>query len=218
MRRVALAAPPGDGVRRAIALIAAVAPAALLVLGASQVASGAWIHAKAALAQVLLERAWQHTIDGDARVRPWPWADTWPVARLRLPRLDASLIVLSGASGRTLAFGPGHTQGSALPGEMGTSIVSGHRDTHFEVLRQVRRGDEMLVERADGAVMRYRVERLDVVDSRIMALGAERDGRALVLVTCWPFDALRPGGPWRYVVTARAADLPERRAAPRRSI
>jgi sortase A len=205
-------------VRRAIALIAAVAPAGLIVLGASQVASGTWIHAKAALAQVLLEHAWQQTIDGDARVRPWPWADTWPVARLRLPRLDASLIVLSGASGRTLAFGPGHTQGSSLPGEMGTSIVSGHRDTHFEVLREVRRGDEVVVERTGGELVRYRVEGLDVVDSRTTGLGADEDGRALVLVTCWPFDALRPGGPWRYVVTARAEDLPEGRAAVQRSI
>ena len=57
-------------------------PAALIALGGWQVAGGVWIHAKAVLAQILLERAWQQTRDGGERVRPWPWADTWPVARL----------------------------------------------------------------------------------------------------------------------------------------
>jgi sortase A len=191
--------------RRAVAWAAAVAPAGLIFLGASQVASGAWIHAKAVLAQRLLEHAWQRTLDGEERVRPWPWADTWPVARLTIPRLDTTSIVLSGATGRTLAFGPGHTQGSALPGEPGNSIVSGHRDTHFAVLRELRRGDELLVERPDGEVVRYAVEGLEVVDERGAGVSAVGDERALVLVTCWPFEALRPEGPERFVATAYAA-------------
>ena len=188
-------------------------PAALLALGASQVASGGWIHAKAMLAQALLERAWQQTLDGGKRVRPWPWADTWPVARLKIPRQGTSLIVLSGASGRTLAFGPGHTPGSAPPGGAGTAIVSGHRDTHFSVLRDVRRGDEVLVERPDGGVVRYWIDDLLVADSRTAGLRAPGNGRALLLVTCWPFRALTPGGPLRYVVTARAATSREGRPA-----
>jgi sortase A len=187
-------------VRRALGLSAS---AVLIALGASQLASGGWIHAKAMLAQALLERAWQQTLDGGKRVRPWPWADTWPVARLTIPGRDTSLIVLSGASGRTLAFGPGHTGGSALPGDAGTAIISGHRDTHFAVLRDLRRGDELSIERPDGGVVRYRVDDLRVVDSRSTRLRAETSGRSLLLVTCWPFDALTPGGPLRYVVTAR---------------
>jgi sortase A len=178
-------------------------PFVLIALGASQLASGSWIHAKAMLAQVLLERAWQQTLDGGKRVRPWPWADTWPVARLTIPRQGTSLIVLSGASGRTLAFGPGHTRGSAPPGAAGTAIVSGHRDTHFSVLRDLRRGDEVRVERPDGGVVRYQIDDLLVADSRTAKLSAPASGRALLLVTCWPFDALTPGGPLRYVVTAR---------------
>ena len=51
------------------------------------------INAKAARVQVLLEDAWERTRKGEAKVRPWPWADTWPVARLRVPRLDVSVIV-----------------------------------------------------------------------------------------------------------------------------
>ena len=113
------------------------------------------------------------------------------------------MIVLAGASGRTLAFGPGHTLGTALPGERGTSIVSGHRDTHFAVLEELRRGDEIAIERSDGRIVYYEVEELQVADARTMRIGIAAEEDALVLVTCWPFDAVVPGGPLRYVVTTR---------------
>ncbi len=183
--------------RRAVPLLLAGVGLCLLI-------NGGWIHAKAALAQVMLEHAWLETRGGESNVRPWPWADTWPVARLDFPRLDVSMIVLSGASGRTLAFGPGHTPGTALPGEPGTAIVSGHRDTHFALMRELRRGDELRVETANGRLVRYEIETLEIVDSRTARLRAARQGTALVLVTCWPFDALTPGGPMRYVATARS--------------
>jgi sortase A len=186
-------------VSRGLRLLLAVGGLCLLI-------DGGWIHAKAALAQVLLERAWQKTLGGETDVRPWHWADTWPVARLELPRLGASMIVLAGSSGRTLAFGPGHTQGSSLPGEPGTSIVSGHRDTHFSVLEQLRPGDAITVERNDGRVTHYRVERLDVADSRTARIGVAGDENTLLLVTCWPFDAITTGGSLRYVVTAHAGE------------
>jgi sortase A len=192
-----------DGVRRLLGLVV---PVTLIAVGASQVAGGVWIHAKALLAQALLERAWQRTLGEGERVRPWPWADTFPVARLTIPRVGTSLIVLSGASGRTLAFGPGHTAGSAAPGDVGTAIVSGHRDTHFAVLQELRRGDEVRIERPDGAVIRYWIDDLRVADSRTARIRAPTTGRALVLTTCWPFHALTPGGPLRYIATARSGD------------
>jgi len=178
----------------------------LAVGGLSLLSSGGWIHAKAALAQGLLERAWQETLGGETQVRPWHWADTWPVARLEIPRLAASMVILAGSSGRTLAFGPGHTQASPLPGEPGTSIVTGHRDTHFAVLEQLRRGDEIAIERSDGRIIHYEVEELEVADARTTRIGIAADENALVLVTCWPFDAVVPGGPLRYVATAFARD------------
>lgn len=174
----------------------------LAVGGACLLTSGGWIHAKAALAQILLEHAWRDTLDGETEVRPWRWADTWPVARLEIPRLGASMVVLAGSSGRSLAFGPGHTHGSSAPGEPGTSIVSGHRDTHFAVLEQLRLGDEIAVERSDGQIVRYAVENVQIADARSSQLVIDPDENALVLVTCWPFNAIAPGGPLRYVATA----------------
>ncbi len=183
--------------------------AAALVLiagGLWQLGGAGWIHAKAWLAQGLLEASWAASLaragTGAGPVRPWPWADTWPVARLQAPGLDVARIVLAGTSGRTLAFGPGHLDGTATPGAPGHAILSGHRDTHFRFLKDLKQGDALRVQRPDGDWQDYRVTGTEVIDARQARLAPD-DGRpVLSLVTCYPFDALTPGGPLRYVVTA----------------
>jgi sortase A len=179
--------------------------AALLVLSAGLLAAGFWLPAKAALAQQLLERAWRDTAarGGAASVPPWPWADTWPVARLTLPRGARPLTVLAGASGRNLAFAPALMDGSAPPGAPGVSVIAGHRDTHFRALAKLAVGDELTLERPDGTRLLYEVVALDVVDSDRAQLRLDADESVVALVTCWPFEAVSVGGSWRYVVTAR---------------
>ena len=174
---------------------------AALAVGLWQLGHGAWIYAKAHLGQLLLRRAWARTLAGESSVRPWPWADTWPVARLRVPAHGVDLIVLDGVSGRTLAWAPGHAGGSARPGAPGTAIVSGHRDTHFRFLGRLQPGDEIVVDTPGRPSTRFHVREATVVDSRTAVLRAA-DGPALALLTCYPFDALRAGGPLRWVVTA----------------
>jgi sortase A len=156
------------------------------------------------LAQGLLAAAWQRAAAGEARPRPWPGADTWPVARLTLPG-RSPLVVLAGASGRTLAFGPGHVDGSAAPGESGNVVVAGHRDTHFRALAGLVAGDELVLEAPGGGRRSYRVRETAVVDHRDTRPLLPSAGARLTLITCWPFDAVRPGGPLRWVVVADAA-------------
>ena len=176
----------------------------LSLFGACQLGRGLYIHAKAQLAQVLLERAWQRTLAGGRQVKPWSWADTWPVARLSVPEKGVDLFVLAGANGRAIAFGPGHMFGTALPGEEGNSVIGGHRDTHLAFLRGVKPGTEIDVQRMDGEWRRYRVEATDVLDKNETWVTKQDGWTRLTLVTCWPFDALRAGGPLRYVVFADA--------------
>jgi len=191
-------------VTRRTLLIGSVA-ALLAGVGLWQLGQGAWIYVKARLAQRLLQRAWARTLRGEPEARPWPWADTWPVARLQVPAHGVDLIVLTGVSGRTLAFGPGHAPGSAVPGAHGTAIVTGHRDTHFRFLERVQQGDAIIVEGPDRRRSRLRVQETSVVDSRTAVIRNEDRSAGLALVTCYPFDAVRPGGPLRYVVTASAS-------------
>lgn len=178
-------------------------PGALLALSLVFLVRGAWIPVKAQVAQALLHRAWARTRAGERQVKPWPWADTWPVARLRIPASGSDFIVLAGASGRTLAFGPGHLDGSASPGGEGNCVLSAHRDTQFAALARLAPGDRVEVERPDGRRRGYRVERASVVDRKDTALLQPEAGAVLTLVTCYPFHAIAPGGPLRYVVRAR---------------
>lgn len=175
---------------------------ALAVIGFWNFGQGAYIYAKAQLAQYLLEDAWEKTLAGSTSVNPWPWSDTYPVARLRVPSRNVDQIVLAGVSGRTLAFGPGYMLASTLPGEGGVTVLSAHRDTHFGFLQNLRRGEQVFVQLADGSEHVYRVEDASVTDTRSSALSAPPWGDGLVLVTCYPFNVVAPTGPLRYVVTA----------------
>jgi len=173
-----------------------------LALGLWQLGGAAAIHGKAWLAQRLLDRAWSETLAGAEQAKPWPWADTWPVARLKVPELGVDLYVLAGASGRSLAFGPAVVSGTA---GLGHRILSGHRDTHFAFLRELADGSRLQLQDRSGAWRDYLVRGHQVIDVRhpVTARRAET-GELLTLVTCYPFDAVDPGGPLRYAVTAEA--------------
>jgi sortase A len=177
------------------------AVSALVLLGVVLLGQGAYIHAKALLAQVLLERAFAETIATGRDVKPWSWADTWPVARIEVKRLGASAIVLAGSSGQALAFGPGHVELTPDAGERGTAVYSAHRDTHFRFLKDVTTGDEIAVTRRDGKTFRYRVNGTSVVHFDQSEIDPLADGHKLVLATCWPLDAATEG-PMRYLVHA----------------
>jgi sortase A len=184
-------------------LITLTAATGLILIG-----QGGWIHAKALLAQILLERAFAQTVASGHPVKPWSWADTWPVARIEVPRIGAHAIVLAGSSGQALAFGPGHVELSPDAGEPGVAVYSAHRDTHFRFLKDVKIGDAIAVTRADGQMFLYRVTHTSVVRFDDSGIDPLADGKQLVLSTCWPLDAAMPG-PLRYLVHAELVDESE---------
>jgi len=153
-----------------------------------------------------LKNAWSQTKAGEKKIKPWPWADTWPVARLSSPTHDQNMIVLAGASGRTLAFGPGHLLASAAPGEVDNAVFVGHRDTHFAFLEHVKVGEVIYLESPDGVRHRYRVNDTSVVHETETGVMMRNGLKTLTLITCFPFDAIVPGGPLRYVVQAFGTD------------
>jgi sortase A len=177
------------------------APVLLAVAGLILFGQGAYIHAKALLAQVLLQRAFDQTVTTGHITKPWSWADTWPVARIEVKRIGASAIVLAGSSGQALAFGPGHIELTPNAGERGTAVYSAHRDTHFSFLRDVEIGDEIDVTRDDGRMFRYRADGSSVVRFDASGIDPLSAGYELVLSTCFPFDALT-SGPERYLLHA----------------
>lgn len=178
------------------------------LFAAQQGAGAAMIQGKAWLAPVLIERAWQQTLQqGGAVTKPWPWADTWPVARLRVPALEVDLLVLAGDRGNALAFGPGHAGASAVPGTRGQSVIAGHRDTHFAFLPELRLADHVQLHLPDGEVRAYSIQASRVIDSNIHQLTVQDSVESLLLVTCYPFHGLNSGGSLRYLVYATPATL-----------
>ncbi|KAA0123129.1 class GN sortase [Methylobacterium sp. P1-11] len=186
---------PATGLGRALAAL-------LTLAGIGMAAQAAWIPAKAALAQVLLEHAFARTLAEGRPARPWPWADTEPVARLTVA--GRSFVVLRGGSGQALAFGPGHLDGTPEAGAPGTAVIAAHRDTQFAVLGQLRRGDPVTVTGRDSRARHFRVTGTRVARWDASGIDPQAPGRHLDLVTCWPLEALQ-AGPLRLIVETELA-------------
>jgi sortase A len=173
-----------------------------IVLASLCITDGLYIKAKAIVAQHLLLRAWDRTVVYDTPVKPWPWADTWPVARLRVGRLGIDCIVLEGESGEVLAFAPGHLSESAKPATNGNCVFVGHRDTTFAFLKNLEKGDILTIHNIHQQERSYEVVSTAVRKSTSLFV-EETVTPWLTLITCYPFDSLNSGGDERFVVFAR---------------
>ncbi|CAN7390941.1 class GN sortase [Rhizobium sp. LjRoot258] len=178
----------------------AVSIAVLALYGAALVADGLYIKAKAELSQILLKRAFAAELRGED-AKPWPWADFTTEAEVTAPRLGKHAIVLSGASGEALAFGPAWLANTPQPGDEGTAVIAAHRDTHFRWLKDVKPGDEIEITRRDGKVLTFKAGEGRIVPWDQSGIDPAAQGRHLVLATCWPFGATERG-PLRYIVEA----------------
>ena len=89
-------------------------------------------------------------------------------------------------------------------------MLSAHRDTHFRFLEGLAPGTVIRLQTASGDWLDYRVRQTAVVDARDAWFTATPGRRNLTLVTCYPFDAILPGGPLRYLVQAEALEPEDR--------
>ncbi|MFT5790341.1 MAG: sortase A [Shewanella sp.] len=203
----------------------------LFILGLTFVGQGGYMQAKAYFAQFLIQQAWQKTLDDQQQHKPWSWADTYPVAKLEFlassseqtqtqpkplgllesvsTNKNRSLYVLSGASGRNLAFGPAQVLSSAKINSSGNTVIAGHRDTHFSLLSGTKVGQLITLQNAEGVEVLYQVMQTQVVHESDVSVMDNAGEALLTLVTCYPFGSAVAGGPLRYVVTAVPLDKVE---------
>ena len=185
--------------------------AVMLFAGSCIVARAAYLQAKAGIASALIRRAWEQSMRAGVSRPPWPWADTHPVARIRIPRIGYDEIVLEGASPRILAFGPARLLSSARPGEPGNLAVAGHRTSWFRRLEEVKTGDDVDLDWFDSHNQQprdrsYKVDAIHIVKPDDVELLEPTADDALTLITCYPFGR-SPRSPQRYVVRAVPNDL-----------
>ncbi|MCL1090897.1 class GN sortase [Shewanella profunda] len=185
----------------------------LLLLGGTLLGKGLYMQAKAHFAQYLIEQAWTKTLADGKSHKPWSWADTYPVAKLSIYQSNKfthfdeiaandSLYVLAGASGRNLAFGPSLVLSSASAGQIGNTVIAGHRDTHFAILNGMAVGRKISLQTASGKDILYQVVATQVVHESQTEFMAPSEDERLTLITCYPFGEIQGGAELRFVVQA----------------
>jgi len=130
-----------------------------------------------------------------------------PLARLDIPRIGLSVVVLEGTDAWTLNRAVGHIHGTSYPGTAGNIGIAGHRDGYFKALREVHPQDEILLTSPDGSVQRYFVDQARIVQPDDVSVLAAGKRPSITLVTCYPFSYVG-AAPKRYILTASRAPAP----------
>ena len=146
----------------------------------------------------------RQTASPTSRKTPPPAATDGLIGRIEIPRLGLSAIVMEGIRARTLRRAVGHIPGTALPGQPGNVGISGHRDTFFRPLRNIRRNDIITLTTLLGEY-RYRVVSTRIVRPDNVAVLDPSGNEILTLVTCYPFYFVGPA-PDRFIVRAERED------------
>jgi len=108
------------------------------------------------------------------------------IGRLEIPRLRLSAVVIEGDDARSLRRAVGHIPGTPMPGDTGNIAFTGHRDTFFRPLRNIREDDIVVVTTLQGEY-RYRVVSKRIVSPEEIAVLNAGQGQVLTLITCYPF-------------------------------
>ena len=202
---------------RLLAVACIVAGLSLLLATAYQIWDPGAARAQRRLATEL-EHQWRRHPGTGHGYRPIALVTGQPFAFLRIPAFGPHwrFAVVEGTSLAQLALGPGHVQGTQLPGEPGNFAVAAHDITAgnpFLHLASLRRGDGIDVTTVNGtytyrvfseAVVRYTdVAVLDPVPGHP---GQRAAGQFVTLISCTPVTLAFT--PWRVVVTGALAGSP----------
>ena len=181
----------------------------LLLAGGGYFAyEGLKIELKARVAQILLQYSWHKTLTTGKNYQPWPSFDGTSILLLEIPNHNISQIVLKGnLSGQSLAFGPSFDENSFLPHEQKVTIISSHRDSHGVYIKKLKLGEEIRLQDQHKNWYSYTIDEFFIINVNEEQIAMENDSQRLLLVTCFPFDAIRSGTPYRYVVSANRDPL-----------
>jgi len=125
------------------------------------------------------------------------------LARLEIPRLGLTVMVVEGVDDVDLKRAAGHIPGTALPWDGGNVGIAGHRDTFFRPLHAIQRDDIITVSALRGTY-RYLVVSTSVVSPQDVQVLYPTERDSLTLVTCFPFEYVG-SAPKRFIVRAERA-------------
>jgi len=123
------------------------------------------------------------------------------LTRVSIPKINLDVIVVEGTNHRALRIGPGHLKNTPIPGELGNSVISAHRDTFFRHIYELNRGDEIEVRR-NGRTYTFEVTGKKIVMPNDLSVVKNSSDARLTLITCYPIYYIGPA-PQRLVVVSR---------------
>ena len=198
--------------RKTRALILRAAHSILLVGGVLALAYAAFVIADAHTYQSIQQSKFESEMQSASQspspnqnYAPHPVIDGSPIGEMEVPSLGLKAIFVQGDSPRILRRAVGHISNTALPGESGNVVLTGHRDTFFRPLRNIQQGDAITLKTFHGD-FQYRVESTAIVPPSDMQVLQPSSERTLTLITCFPFYYVG-AAPNRFVVRARQVDL-----------
>lgn len=110
------------------------------------------------------------------------------IARIVIPKIGVSWVVVEGVKIDDLKKGPGHWPGTPLPGQTGNVVVSGHRTTYgapFFRVNELVPGDTIQLVSASGSFT-YSVKESKIVRPTDIADTISTSDSRLTLTTCHP--------------------------------
>lgn len=106
--------------------------------------------------------------------------------------------LLIGATEENLEDGANIYDNGILPGENGTVIILGHRETTFGFLENIKENDKIEIETL-GRTYTYKVNKTFITKPDDKKILENKKGKNLTLVTCYPFKYVGPA-PERFIV------------------
>ena len=126
------------------------------------------------------------------------------IGQLIIPSLDYELPIYEGTDDAQLKKGVGRYIGSAYPGVTDNCVLSGHRDTVFTKLGDLKIGESILVN-TDIGLFTYEVTEIRIVEADDKTVIVPTDVATLTLTTCYPFVYIG-AAPQRYIVSAELSE------------
>jgi len=123
------------------------------------------------------------------------------VGLLEIDKIEASIPIIEGTDPDDLERGVGHLSQSAYPGENDQILLSGHRDTVFTRLGEIKNGDIIRLDLPYGTFEYEMVDSIIVSADDTSVIGSTAPDEELVLSTCYPFGYIG-SAPERYVIYA----------------
>ncbi|PGK40235.1 class D sortase [Bacillus anthracis] len=125
------------------------------------------------------------------------------VALLNIPKIKKKFSIYWGANDATLKKGVGMfvSDLTTTPSGGGHTVLSGHRDTVFTDLGELKEKDTLVLE-YDNKTYTYEIRKIWITHADDRTVIIKKEEPILTLTTCYPFDYIGDA-PDRYIIEAK---------------